>query len=89
MLSSAKRRISLLERSIELPMTFERFKSLIEERMRLTGMGVEEASQSLIDSLSVENLGRLEKELMQVFGDELEASVDAPRNASMTAGIAD
>jgi hypothetical protein len=74
MLSSAKRRISLLERSIQLSMTAERFSALVEERMRLTGMGFEEASQSLIDSLSVENLDRLEKELVRrVFGDEVEA----------------
>jgi len=82
MLSSAKRRISLLERSIELPMTFERFKSLIEERMRLTGISVEEACESLISTLGVENLDRLEKELIQVFGDDVEASDDAARNAA-------
>jgi hypothetical protein len=90
MLSSAKRRISLLERSIQLPMTAERFGSLVEERMRLTGISVEEASQSLISTLSVENLDRLEKELMQrVFGNEVEARDGAVRKPSMTATVAD
>jgi hypothetical protein len=93
MLSSAKRRISILERSIQLPMTAERFAALVEERMRLTGMSVGEASQSLIDALSPENLGRLEKELLELmqraFGDDVEAMDEAMRNASMTAAVAD
>jgi hypothetical protein len=83
MLSSAKRIISLLERSIRLPMTAERFGSLVEERMRLTGISIEEASQSLISTLSVENLDRLERELTRrVFSD------DPVRKPSMTAAVA-
>jgi hypothetical protein len=75
MLSSTKRRISLLERSIQLPMTAERFAALVEERMRFTGMSVEEASKSVIGSLSLENLDRIEKELSQrVFDNDLQAS---------------
>jgi hypothetical protein len=93
MLSSAKRRISILERSIQLPMTAERFAALVEERMRLTGMSIGEASQSLIAALSPENLGRLEKELLQrmqrAFGDDVEARDRAMRNASLIATVAD
>ena len=65
MLSSTKRRISALERSIELPMTAARFAALVEERIRLTGMSLAEASQSVIVSLSEDSLARLEEELMQ------------------------
>jgi hypothetical protein len=65
MLHSAKRRIAVLERSIELPITAERFVASVLERVRLTGVSFEEASQSLLGALSYENLDRLEKELIQ------------------------
>ena len=65
MLSSTKRRISLLERSIELPMTAERFLASVQEYVRLTGADSDEARQLLRVSLSDENLGRLGEELVQ------------------------
>jgi hypothetical protein len=37
MLNNAKRRISILERSIELPMTAERFFASVQERARKLG----------------------------------------------------
>jgi hypothetical protein len=68
MLNSAKRRISILERSIELPTTAGRFFDSVQERARLTGASLEEAFRSLLVSLSDENLERLEKELIQRYG---------------------
>jgi hypothetical protein len=65
MLSSTKRRIALLERSIELPITAERFWASVQERVRFTGESLDEAFRSLLVSLSVENLDRLEEELVQ------------------------
>ena len=65
MLSSTKRRISLLERSIELPITAERFLARVQDRIRFTGESLDEAFRSLLVSLSVENLDRLEKELVE------------------------
>lgn len=62
MLSSAKRRMLVLERSIHLPITAERFLALVEERVRLTGANFDEASQSVIVSLSDQDLDRLTEE---------------------------
>ena len=54
--------------------------------MRLTGMGVEEACQLLISTLSVENLDRLEKELTRrVFGNEAEAKGQTRERRSVQA----
>jgi len=69
MLTSTKRRISILERSIELPITAERFLASVQERARLTGASLEEAFQSLLPSLGDRNLERLEQELIQRYGD--------------------
>jgi hypothetical protein len=52
MLTSTKRRISILERSIELPITAERFLARAQERARLSGAIFEEARQSLLVSLN-------------------------------------
>ena len=79
MLNSAKRRISLLERSIELPITLERFVISVQERARLTGASLDDAFQSLLVSLNDENLERLEKELIQRgFGDRVEKDEGMP-----------
>jgi hypothetical protein len=43
MLSSAKRRMSALERSIHLPLTADRFLARVEEVIRLTGASSNEA----------------------------------------------
>jgi hypothetical protein len=77
MLSSAKRRISLLEHSIQLPITAQRFLVLVEERVRLTGASFDDASQSLIVSLNDQDLDCLAEEFeRRGFG--------AVRNASTT-----
>jgi len=65
MLSSAKRRMLVLERSIHLPITAARFLSLVEERVRLTGASFDDASQSLIVSLSDQDLDCPTEELEQ------------------------
>jgi hypothetical protein len=56
------------QRSIELPITAERFLASVQEHARLTGASIEEAFQSLLVSLSDENLERLEVELSQRYG---------------------
>ena len=56
MLSSTKRRMSVLERSIQIPITAEIVLARAEERARLTGASFEEALQSLIVSLSNRDL---------------------------------
>jgi hypothetical protein len=74
MLASTKRRVSILERSIQIPLTVERSLCLIQERVRLTGASFEDASQSLLRSLSMEDLDRLAEEFTELgFGDEMEA----------------
>jgi hypothetical protein len=50
MLSSTKRRISLLERSIELPITAERFLASVQDRVRFTGESLDDAFRSLLIS---------------------------------------
>jgi hypothetical protein len=52
MLSTAKRRIVVLERSIHIPMTGERFFDSVQERVRLTGASFHDATQSLFPSWS-------------------------------------
>ena len=63
MLSSTKRRISVLERTIELPITAERFLTSVQERVRLTGQRFDVVFRSSLVSLSDENLDRLEEEM--------------------------
>lgn len=52
MLSSTKRRMSVLERSIQIPITAEIFLARAEERARLTGASFEEAFRSLPEPLA-------------------------------------
>lgn len=74
MLATTKRRMSILERAIQIPLTVERSLALIQERVRLTGASFEETSQSLLRSLSERDLARLDEELTHLgFGDEMEA----------------
>jgi hypothetical protein len=80
MLNSAKRRITVLERSIPLPITADRILACAQERVRLTGASLDEALQSLMVSLSVEDLNRLVEEFLQhVYGDDVEAKEEAKR----------
>jgi len=63
MLSSTKRRIALLERSIELPITERRFLAGVENQVRLTGASFDDVLRCSLASLSYENLCRLEEEV--------------------------
>ncbi len=63
MLLSAKRRLAMLERSTELPLTVECFLARVKEHVRLTGASLDEAFRSLLVSLSDENLVASKKNL--------------------------
>ena len=82
MLSSTKRRISVLERSMELPITAERFLARVQDRVRFTGESLDEAFRSLLIPLSVENLDRLEEELVQRAGHNRDQRRSFPAAAS-------
>ena len=85
MLSNTKRRMSVLERSIQIPVTAEIFFARAEERARLTGASFDEALQSLILSLTTRDLERVAEELMQVAcGDDMEARNEVMQRAMMT-----
>jgi len=88
MLRSAIRRISALERSIRIPITAERFQALVEERMRLTGASLDDASQSLIIALSEQDLERLSEEFMRAAsgGDPVKLA-RLKRLAALDAGV--
>jgi hypothetical protein len=80
MLNNAKRRISVLERSIPLPITADRIMASAQERVRLTGASLDDALHSLMVSLSVEDLNRLVEEFLQnAYGDDVEAKEEAKR----------
>ena len=85
MLSSTKRRMSVLERSIQIPITAEIFVARAEERARLTGASFEEAFQSLIPSLTTRDLESVAEEFMQLTcGDDMEARNEVMRRVMMT-----
>ena len=87
MLSSTKRRMSVLERSIQIPITAEIFVARAQERARLTGASFEEAFQSLIPSLTTRDLECVAEEFMQATcGDDMEARNAIMRRAMMTDG---
>jgi hypothetical protein len=86
MLSSTKRRISTLERSIQVPMTAERFLARVEEFSRLTSATPDEAFQSVASSLDQPALDRLAEEFMQLAcGDDLAAREEITRLATIMA----
>ena len=75
MLQGAKRRLALLERSIELPLTAERVVALIEERVRLTGASRDDVIDALADSMSSENRNRvIDPLVLQAFKGDVEAA---------------
>jgi hypothetical protein len=85
MLSSTKRRISVLECSIPIPITADVLLTRAQERARLTGATFEEAFQSLIPSLSTLDLERLADEFLQLTcGDDMEARNEVMQRAMMT-----
>ena len=78
--------MSVLERSIQFPMTADGFMARIEEVVRLTGVSTDEASQSLIASLGARDLERLLEELLeQEFGDDIAAREEFRRVAEKQA----
>ncbi len=87
MLSSTKRRRSVLERYIQLPITADILMARAEERARLRGASFDEACQSLVASLSVRDLECVAEELMQLScGDDMEARNAVTRRAMTTDG---
>jgi len=66
LLSSTKRRMAVLERSIQIPITAKILMARAEERVRLTGASIEEAFQSRIPSLSTRDLECVLEEFMQL-----------------------
>ena len=83
MLSSTKRRIVLLERSIELPITEERFLAGVQNQVRLTGASFDDVLGSSLAALSYENLCRLEDDVTQRLisgGVAIDVTGFAPRN---------
>jgi hypothetical protein len=74
MLSTVKRRMSALERSIRIPITANILLARAEERARLTGASFDEALHSLIASLATPDLECIaEEHLKRTFGDDVEA----------------
>jgi hypothetical protein len=81
MLQSAKRRLAMLERSIEVPLTAERVLALIEERVRLTGASRDDVIDALAGSMSSENLNRVADALvLRAFKADVEAANEWKRN---------
>jgi hypothetical protein len=83
MLSSTKRRMSALERSIHIPMTADRFLARVQEVVRVTGTSTDEAFQSLVAPLKDHELDHLIEEfLKQIFGDDIAAREEFKRTAT-------
>ena len=84
MLSSTKRRMAVLERSIELPITADRFLRSVEDRMRLTGVNFDDAARSVMAPFSVQKLDSLVEDLLDsVFGADEHAKQEWRRDAEM------
>jgi len=83
MLSSTKRRMSVLERSIHIPMTADRLLARVEEIVRLTGASTDEAFRSLMAPLKDHELNHLIEEILeQLFGDDIAAREEFKRIAT-------
>jgi hypothetical protein len=79
--------MSVLERSIQIPITAEVLLARAEERARLTGATFQEAFRSLIASLATRDLECVAEEFMQLScGDDMEARNEVMRRAMMTDG---
>ena len=59
MLQGTKRRLAMLERSIELPLTAERVLALVEERVRLTGASRNDVIDAMAASMTSEKRHRV------------------------------
>jgi hypothetical protein len=53
MLQSAKRRLAMLKRSIELPLSAERVLALVEERVRFTGASRNDVIDAMAASMTL------------------------------------
>jgi hypothetical protein len=74
MLEKTKRRLTTLERSIELPITAERFMTSVNDHMRLMGVNMEDAVRFVAKPFSAEKLdGVVEKLLNAAFGANTDA----------------
>jgi hypothetical protein len=74
MLEKAKRRLIMLERAIELPITAERFFAAVEDHMRLTGVNMQDAMIFVAEPFSAEKLdGVIEELLTEEFGANTDA----------------
>ena len=83
MLISTKRRMSVLERSIHIPMTADRFLARVQEVVRLTGASTDEAFRSLMPPLKDDELDHLIEEFLeQIFGDDIAAWEEFKRYAT-------
>jgi hypothetical protein len=90
MLSSAKRRMSALERSIHLPITADRFLARVEEVIRLTGASSDEAFRLQMAPLSEHELEHLIEEFLErACGDDMEARNEVMRKADIRAASTD
>jgi hypothetical protein len=79
--------MSVLERSIRIPITTDILLARAEERARLKGASFEDALQSLVPSLRDRDLECVAEELMQLAcGDDMEARNAIMRRAMMTDG---
>jgi len=84
LLSSAKRRMSALERSIHLPITADRFLARVEEVIRPTGASRDEAFRLLMDPLTEHELEHLIEELLErACGDDMEARNEVMQRAQI------
>ena len=86
MLRGAKRRLTVLERSIELPINADHFMACIEDHMRLTGVNFEEAMRTVMGPFSIEKLDSLVEQLLDAaFGANTDAKEEWRHNAEMRA----
>jgi hypothetical protein len=84
------RRITMLERSIPVPMTADLFLARAEKHARRTGTSLETAIQSLVGSVTDDELDHLAAVFERVvFGDDTAARDAAKRKVFAAAGYPD
>jgi hypothetical protein len=90
MLRSVRRRITILERSIPVPLTAAIFSARVEKHAHQTGASWDTAFQSLISKVSDDELDRLATEFERLaFGDDIAARDAAKRAFFAGAGYPD
>ena len=74
-MQGTKRRLAMLERSIELPLTAERVLALIEERVRLTGASRNDVIDAMAASMTSEKRHRvIDVLVLKAFKGNVEAA---------------